>query len=138
MNDEILNLLAKNGKSAPEFTHALKVLGDGSMQQGVERLSKYYLEDLALQKSHSLRTGWVQGGIAGIVLTALTLASVAAIKHNKERQLKHAIEAEQIQDALASTESTSLNTSLSSNVPDSNSTEDAPPTENLNEISTDE
>ena len=45
LGKQITELLMDSGKSAPSITHALKSLGNGSMQKGLARMSNYLVSD---------------------------------------------------------------------------------------------
>lgn len=42
---EIATLIMSNGKSAADMTHAIKVLGNGSMQEGLTRVASYFTKN---------------------------------------------------------------------------------------------
>ena len=45
---QIANLMMNNGKTAADMTHAVKVLGNGSMQQGFARIGSYFTKEAAI------------------------------------------------------------------------------------------
>lgn len=68
MNDisyKIIELTNTKGKSAAKMTEALKVLGNGKMEEGITRVAKYF------EKS-----GFVKGSIA----TLTVVGAIAVIK----------------------------------------------------------
>lgn len=89
---QITNLMMDTGKSAADMTHAVKVLGNGSMQQGFSRIGAFFSEEVATAAAKGLTTGRVQGGIVGMLGTA-AVGGIIAFAVSKKRK-KDAHEAE--------------------------------------------
>ena len=83
---QIANLMMDTGKSAPDMTHAVKVLGNGSMQKGFSRIGKYFMDEINTANKKGLTKGRIQGGIAG-ALGAVALGG--AIKFAIDKKHKH-------------------------------------------------
>ena len=67
---QIANLMMSNGKNAADMTHAVKILGGGSMQRGFARIGEYFSAEVAGAAAKGLVRGRIQGGIVGILGTA--------------------------------------------------------------------
>ena len=67
-------LISTNGKAAPDMTHALKVMGDGDMQNGVKRFANYFLEE-------GKERGFVAGEKSGIMKGAVITVSILSLVH---------------------------------------------------------
>ena len=67
---QIANLMMNNGKNAADMTHAVKILGEGSMQRGFARIGEYFSAEVADATAKGLMSGRIQGGIVGILGTA--------------------------------------------------------------------
>ena len=63
---QIANLMKDNNMNAADMTHAVKVLGDGSMQKGFFEIGEFFSKEIDLANSASLRKGRIQGGLAGM------------------------------------------------------------------------
>lgn len=74
---QIANLMIDTGKSGAEMSHAVKVLGNGSMQRGFARIGEYYTAENAI----ALSKGRLQGGV--IVLGVL--GTIGAIKYSIDK-----------------------------------------------------
>lgn len=91
MNDtkkQILELLSSRGKSAPEMTHALKFIGNGSMEAGLARISDYFSKEVKL------------GTMKGALGATLVIAIIALVKKKVEENRKHNEEGEAILKGL--------------------------------------
>ena len=44
---QIVDLITDNGKPAPDMTHALKLLGNGSMQAGLTRIGNHFKAEIS-------------------------------------------------------------------------------------------
>lgn len=91
MNDtkkQILELLSLRGKSASEMTHALKFLGDGSMEAGLSRISEYF--------SKESKIATAKGALGATVVIAL----IALVKKKIDETRKHNEEGEAILKGL--------------------------------------
>ena len=88
---QITNLITRNGKTGADMTHALKELGGGDMQSGLERIAEFFLADSA----HSLKAGRIQGavgGVAGVVAIFLVYKLIkVAVKNSKHKEEGKAI-----------------------------------------------
>ena len=67
---QIANLMMSNGKNAADMTHAVKILGGGSMQRGFARIGEYFSAEVADAATKGLMRGRIQGGLVGILGTA--------------------------------------------------------------------
>ena len=67
---QIANLMVNNGKTAADMTHAVKVLGNGSKQQGFARIGSYFTKEAAIAAAKGLAKGRIQGGVVGVLGTA--------------------------------------------------------------------
>ena len=67
---QIANLMMSNGKNAADMTHAVKILGGGSMQRGFARIGEFFSAEVACAAAKGLARGRIQGGIVGILGTA--------------------------------------------------------------------
>lgn len=89
---QIADLLMDTGKSAPDMTHAVKVLGNGSMQKGFSRIGEYFAEE-ASSAAKGLTKGRIQGGVAGALGAAAAIGGVLyLISKKKEKAAKHEAE----------------------------------------------
>lgn len=79
----IAELLIPNGKSSPKMTHALKFIGDGSMQQGLARIADYFAKI-------GEKTGFKKGSIAGFAAASILFGIGVLIKAkiDKDKQLE--------------------------------------------------
>ena len=59
----ITNMLIKKGLSAPQMTSLLKKIGNGSMKEGIEQVSRYYQSTIPVAKN----TGRIQGDRKSVV-----------------------------------------------------------------------
>lgn len=62
---QIANLMMDNNKNAADMTHAVKVLGNGSMQRGFFRIGEFFSKEIDLANAAGLRRGRIQGGLVG-------------------------------------------------------------------------
>ena len=83
---QIANLMMDNGKSASDMTHAIKALGNGSMQQGFSSIGAFFKDEASIAAARSLAKGRVQGGIVGILGT-VTVGSIIAYAVNKKKKM---------------------------------------------------
>ena len=67
---QIANLMMSNGKNAADMTHAVKILGEGSMQRGFARIGDFFSTEVACATAKGLMRGRIQGGLVGIIGTA--------------------------------------------------------------------
>jgi len=97
--EQIAYIITASGQTGPQMTHALKVLGNGNMQQGLIRIAKYFFAE---GKSY-IKVGRLQGAVLGTVGgTTLTLATFMIAKQikNRREKSKHDEEAEAIISAF--------------------------------------
>lgn len=99
---EIANLMITNGKSASEMTHALSELGGGSMQKGFTRIGKYFTEESAKAATNGLSRGRIQGGIVGVLVTAIVGGTIYAVAKKKKNDAAHEAEGQTILNAMKS------------------------------------
>lgn len=78
----ITNLLIKKGLSAPQMTSLLKKIGNGSMKEGIEQVSRYYQSTIPVAKNTGRIQGLAGGSIAtvGIVLLIKWIRSIHSQK----------------------------------------------------------
>ncbi len=84
---QITELMTNNGMSAPEMTHALKILGNGSMQQGFIRMGAFFSEEIKEASWQGLTTGRIQGCLLGAAGTVL-VGGVSLYIYNKVNKRK--------------------------------------------------
>ena len=92
--NQITKLVNAQNQAAPATTHALAELGGGSMQKGLKRIVNY----LTTESKANLKRGRVQGGLAGILITA-TIGGGAVMIH-RHVQKKRDQEGQEILDVL--------------------------------------
>lgn len=92
---QISYLINNSGQTGPQMTHALKVLGNGDMQQGLIRIAKYFLSE---GKSY-IKVGRLQGVVGGAAGVGITFLIAKLIKDGREKS-KHQEEAKAIMDAF--------------------------------------
>ena len=81
---EILEILKQSGKSASEITHALKFIGNGSMEAGLSKIGVYFQKEV--------KNGTMKGAIGGAIGGAIAGPIENAATHTDE-ELKKATEA---------------------------------------------
>ena len=79
--NQVLALITDTGKNAAEMTNGLKNVGNGSMQDGINRIAKYFFDEGIIRGK---RIGIVQG----IVLVSLTAVGGITIKYVLDKK-KH-------------------------------------------------
>lgn len=92
---KISDFITTSGHTGPQMTHALKVLGNGDMQQGLIRIAKY---SFAEGKSY-IKVGRLQGVVGGAAGAVLILLIAKFIKDGREKS-KQQEEAKAIMDAF--------------------------------------
>jgi len=97
---QIANLMVDSGKTAADMTHAVKVLGNGSMQQGFSRIGNYFAEEAAYAATKGLQVGRLQGGIIGILGTAAIGGIMAYMLLNEKEKAVHDSEGRTILKAM--------------------------------------
>jgi len=94
---EIATLIMSNGKSAADMTHAIKVLGNGSMQEGLTRVASYFTKESAMIAAKSLSKGRFQGVVIGAVGATAVCGGIAlAVNYKKRQQKDHDAEGRKI------------------------------------------
>lgn len=86
---QILDLMTNNGKSAPEMTHSVKVLGNGSMQKGLTYIGEYFKEEIELAASKGVTKGRIQGGVIGALIGASLGGLAYLVVRNKKKAELH-------------------------------------------------
>lgn len=84
MNDiekAIADLIIPNGKPSPKMTHALKFIGDGSMQQGLARIADYFAKV-------GEKNGFKKGTITGFAAASLVFGIGTLIKAKMDKDKK--------------------------------------------------
>lgn len=69
-NKDILQLVNQNGNDATIMTSALKRIGDGDMQKGLDTIARYF-ENTGINAGISIgeRNGWVKGSATTLGIT---------------------------------------------------------------------
>ena len=94
--NQIKQLLQSNGKSASEMTHALKFIGDGSMEDGLKRIGDYFEEEAKKGRVDSA----IGGAIGAAVITMIFVGLGVLIKRKIDEDKKHKEEGEAILKGL--------------------------------------
>ncbi|MEN6350987.1 MAG: hypothetical protein ABFD08_16525 [Syntrophomonas sp.] len=89
---QITDLITASGKTGPQMTHALKVLGNGDMQLGFLRIANYFLAE-------GIIVGRLQGVVGGAIGVWLIFLIAKLIKDGREKS-KQKEEAKAIMDAF--------------------------------------
>ncbi len=94
---QISNLMMDTGKSAADMTHAMKNLGNGSMQRGLARIGRYFVHEAAMAASNGRKKGRIEGGIIG-ALGMLFIGGIAVIvkQQKKKKEQQHEMEGQVI------------------------------------------
>lgn len=108
---QIAELMMDTGKSAPDMTHAVKILGDGSMQNGFSRIGEYFMEENAIASGKGLFKGRIQGCIAGAVAVSLLGGITLLVASKKEKKTNHEAEGQEILKAVKLSDSVSATSS---------------------------
>ena len=103
LGKQITELLMDSGKSAPSITHALKSLGNGSMQKGLARMSNYLVADATAK-------GRLEGG-----LVVFSSAAFICFIYHRRATLFRNQEGEKILSALEASSNCTANTECSAN-----------------------
>ena len=85
----IADLLIPDGKPSPKMTHAVKFIGDGSMQNGFARIADYHTK---VGERIGFKKGVVGGGISGVAVTSILFVIGILIKNKIDKD--KALEAE--------------------------------------------
>ena len=93
---QIANLMMNNGKTAADMTHAVKVLGNGSMQQGFARIGSYFTKETAMAAAKGLAKGRIQGGVVGVLGTAAAGGIIAYFVSKNKQKADHEEEGRKI------------------------------------------
>lgn len=90
--EKIAALMKLKGKAAPDITHSLADLGDGSMEKGLERIAMFFTDEIAAVKATALADGQKKGIAQGALTVLIVVAAVAGIqvhtKHKQEQKAK--------------------------------------------------
>lgn len=70
---QIHELLNTQGKSGPTMTAALKSIGDGKMENGIQYMADYFYDSGNLIGNHQ---GWIKGSITTLVSVSIVIGSV--------------------------------------------------------------
>lgn len=108
---QIVYLITNNGKPAPDMTHALKLLGNGSMQAGLTRIGNHFKAEISAAFSKGLTKGRIQGSILGILGTIAVGKTITFTVNMKKKCVAHETEGK---DILRTMETTSIPASSSS------------------------
>ena len=100
---QIANLMMDTGKSAPDMTHAVKVLGNGSMQKGFSRIGKYFMDEINTANKKGPTKGRIQGGIAGALGAVALGGAIKFAIDKKHKHSAHEIEGQKILKEMQST-----------------------------------
>lgn len=85
----IADLLIPDGKPSPKMTHAVKFIGDGSMQNGFARIADYFTKG---GERNGFKKGVVGGSIGGFAAASVIFAIGILIKNRIDKD--KALEAE--------------------------------------------
>lgn len=107
LGKQITELLMDSGKSAPTITHALKSLGNGSMQKGLARMSNYLVDDATAK-------GLTRGRLEGGLVVFSSAAFICFIYHRRATLFRNQ-EGEKILSALEASSNCTANTECSAN-----------------------
>ena len=80
---QIAKIISTPNPSAPITTHALAELGNGSMQNGLRRIISYF----AAESASKLRLKRIQGGLVGVIGTAVVAGGIAFIYQETEGKI---------------------------------------------------
>lgn len=97
---QISNLLMNNGKSAADMTHAIKIFGDGNMQNGLAKIGTFFAEEAELAAENGLIIGRIQGGIIGFFGTVVIVSISAYALKKMSREVIHKEKGQSILTAL--------------------------------------
>lgn len=103
---QISNLMMDTGKSAADMTHAVKVLGNGSMQKGFYRIGEFFSEEIKLANAKGLYIGRIQGGIVGVIGTVAIGGIIVTVINNKHKKEIHEMEGQIILQTMKENAST--------------------------------
>ena len=93
---QIANLMMNNGKTAADMTHAVKVLGNGSMQQGFARIGSYFTKEAAIAAAKGLAKGRIQGGVVRVLGTVAAGGIIAYFVNKNKQKADHEEEGRRI------------------------------------------
>ena len=82
-NDYDMELINTDGKNAADMTKALKVIGDGDMQQGFRTFANYY-ENIGRQAGE--QNGFIKGSATTLGITLLIGGGVYLWNHYKTKK----------------------------------------------------
>lgn len=90
--EEILEILTPSGKSAPEITHVLKFIGNGSMEAGLSKIGDYFQKEV--------KNGTMKGAIGGVIGGVILMKTVELVKKKIDESKNHKEEGEVILKGL--------------------------------------
>ncbi len=93
---QIANLMMNNGKTAADMTHAVKVLGNGSMQQGFARIGAYFTKEAAIAAARGLTKRRIQGSVVGVLGSAAVGGIIAYFVNKNKKKADHEEEGRRI------------------------------------------
>ena len=98
-NKEIMQLMNSDGKKASDMTSALKKIGDGDMQKGINFMASYFM-DIGIDIGE--RNGWIKGSTSTLGITILIGGGVYLMYRYKKYKTIKELEAkgEKICEAL--------------------------------------
>lgn len=97
---QIANLMMDNKKSAADMTHAVKLLGNGSMQRGFSRIGEFFSKEIALANAAGLHRGRIQGGLAGVLGTVCVGGLIWWLTQDEEDKTAHEADGQTILHAM--------------------------------------
>ena len=110
---QIANIMTNNGKTAADMTHALKLLGNGNMQNGLARISEYYSTEVKYAKGKGLTRGRYQGTAIGIVGTIAVIKLIQEVKKDHAAKLIHESEGRTILKTVETAKAPDIDTDSS-------------------------
>ncbi len=111
----VKSLIFESGKTSPEMTHDLKVLGKGNMQNGIKQLASFFLDEGRQSGYHLGERNGVIKGVAGTLFIGSLIAGGYYIvdryriskiikKHEKEgKKILHVMNADELENAVDET-----------------------------------
>lgn len=100
---QITDLMTGPSKTAPEMTHALKTIGNGSMQRGFSVMGEFFAEAIAEAFAKGLSKGRIQGGLIGAIGAsgiAATSFIVSKRVQKKNQKIRHEEKGQRILRAM--------------------------------------
>jgi len=97
IGNEISALLTEPGQGGADMTHKLKLLGNGSMQKGINIIAEFFKEEG--QNVGELR-GIVKGSVSTVFIGAAVFGTVHLIKEQKKKEEVHKAKGKKIYTVL--------------------------------------